>query len=129
LRLYSTLSSPQFVQEAALEALRSPQKEVEKMRKEYERRGKMMYKRLEEMKVFKCNKPEGAFYLFPDVKSLGKNSVKISHELLRKARVLVIPGTEFGNFGEGFVRMSYATSYEKIQEAMDRIETWSRHAK
>lgn len=129
LRLYSTLSSPQFVQEAALEALRSPQREVEKMRKEYERRGRMMHRRLDKIGMFKCNEPEGAFYLFPDVRAFGKNSVKLSHEILHKARVLVIPGTEFGNFGEGHVRLSYATSYEKIQEAMDRIESWARHAK
>lgn len=129
LRLYSTLSSPEFIQEAALEALRSPQSEVEKMRREYERRGKMMRRRLDDIGMFKCNDPEGAFYLFPDVRSLGKNSVKLSHELLHKARVLVIPGTEFGEYGEGHVRLSYATSYEKIQEAMDRIESWSQHSK
>jgi aspartate/methionine/tyrosine aminotransferase len=118
------------VQEGAIEALRNSGNEIEKMKKEYERRGNMMHKRLEEMDgLFKCNKPEGAFYLFPEIKSFGMSSTKLSHDILKKAKVLVVPGTEFGEFGEGYVRMSYATSYDKIQEAMDRIESWTRHAK
>jgi aminotransferase len=130
LRLYSTISCSPFAQEAALEALRNSGGEVERMRKEYERRGKMIYDRLGEMDgLFKCNSPEGAFYLFPDIRSFGMSSVKFSHEVLNKAKVLVVPGTEFGEFGEGHVRMSYATSYGKIQEAMDRIEAWTKHAK
>ncbi len=130
LRLYSTLSSPVFVQEAALEALRGSQDEVEKMKKEYERRGKMLHRRLTEMgNWFICNEPEGAFYMFPSIKEFGMTSTHLAHMLLEKAKVLVVPGTEFGEYGEGYVRMSYATSYEKIQEAMDRIENWLRNFK
>lgn len=129
-RLYSTISSPVFVQDAALEALRGPQDETERMRREYERRGKLMHRRLGEMgSWFVCNEPEGAFYMFPSVKEFGMSSTHLSHMLLQKAKVLVVPGTEFGSFGEGYVRMSYATSYEKIQEAMDRIENWLRNFK
>lgn len=130
LRLYSTLSSPVFVQDAALEALRGPQDEVERMRKEYERRGKMLHRRLSQMgNWFVCNEPEGAFYMFPNIKEFGMTSTHLSHMLLEKAKVLVVPGTEFGSHGEGYVRMSYATSYEKIQEAMDRIENWLNNFK
>jgi len=130
LRLYSALSSPVFVQDAAVEALRGPQDEIERMKREYERRGKMMHRRLQEMgSWFVCDEPEGAFYMFPNVKEFGMTSTRLSHMLLEKAKVLVVPGTEFGNFGEGYIRMSYATSYEKIQEAMDRIEAWLRNFK
>lgn len=130
LRLYSTLSSPVFVQEAAIEALRGPQDEVEKMKKEYERRGRMLHRRLTEMgEWFKCEEPEGAFYMFPSIKEFGMTSTHLAHLLLEKAKVLVVPGTEFGEHGEGYLRMSYATSYEKIQEAMDRIENWLRNFK
>lgn len=129
IRLYSSISSPVFLQEAALEALRGPQKEIERMRREYERRGKMLHRRLCEIELFKCNKPEGAFYLFPDITELKMKSVNFAHTLLEKAKVLVVPGTEFGENGEGYVRMSYATSYDKIQEAVDRIETWIRNIK
>lgn len=129
-RLYSSISSPEFCQDAALEALRGPQTEVEKMKREYERRGKMLHRRLSEMgDWFKCEEPEGAFYMFPNIESFGMSSTDLAHMLLQKAKVLVVPGTEFGSYGEGYVRMSYATSYEKIQEAMDRIEVWLKSFK
>lgn len=124
-RLYSSLSNSQFSQMAALEALRGPRTEIERMRKEYERRGKMLHRRLAAMGGwFECNEPEGAFYMFPSIKKFGMTSTHLAHMILEKAKVLVVPGTEFGETGEGYVRMSYATSYEKIQEAMDRIENW-----
>lgn len=126
LRLYSSLSSPVFCQEAALEALRGPQKDVEVMRKEYERRGKLIHRRLNEIGTFKCNEPEGAFYMFPDVRGFGMSSRSFAHHLVEKAKVLTVPGAEFGSNGEGHIRMSYATSYERIQEAMDRIERYVR---
>lgn len=126
LRLYSTISSPLFVEEAAIEALRGPQKEIERMRREYERRGKMMHRRLDEMGAFECNSPEGAFFLFPKISGTKMKSITFAHKMLREAKVLVVPGTEFGKNGEGYVRMSYATSYEKIQKAMDRIQNWAR---
>jgi aminotransferase len=130
IRLYSSISSPAFCQEAALEALRNPRDEVERMRKEYERRGRMLHRRLAEMgDWFRCNEPEGAFYMFPNIEAFGMSSIDLAHMMLQKAKVLVVPGTEFGSYGEGYVRMSYATSYEKIQEAMDRIEIWLKSFK
>jgi aminotransferase len=129
-RLYSSISSPAFCQMAAIEALQAQQKEVERMKREYERRGKMLHRRLSKMgDWFKCDEPEGAFYMFPNIEAFGMSSTKVAHEMLKKAKVLTVPGTEFGEYGEGYVRMSYATSYEKIQEAMDRIEVWLKGLK
>ena len=129
LRLYSSLSNSVFTQEAAVEALSGSQKEVERMKKEYERRGNMLHRRLEENGMFKCNKPEGAFYMFPDATDFKMKSVDLAHKILKEAKVLVVPGTEFGENGEGYVRMSYAASYEKIKEAMDRLDHWTKNFK
>ena len=74
--------------------------------------------------MFECNKPEGAFYMFPNIRKFKTNSVNLSNRILNEAKVLVVPGTEFGKYGENHIRMSYATSYEKIEEAMDRLEKW-----
>lgn len=121
LKLGTTLSTPTISQYAAKYAVESSQRSVREMLKEYERRGKFIYKRIKEIGL-ECNKPQGAFYLFPSIKSTGMSSVKFSQYLLEKAKVLVVPGTEFGKYGEGFIRLSYATSFEKIEKAMDRIE-------
>ncbi len=121
LKLGTTLSTPTISQLAAKYAVESSQKPVEKMMKEYNRRRDFVYKRACEI-GFHCTKPKGAFYLFPSIKDFGLNSVEFSKYLLEKAKVLVIPGTEFGKYGEGFIRMSYATSYNKIEEGLDRIE-------
>jgi aspartate/methionine/tyrosine aminotransferase len=66
--------------------------------------------------------PNGAFYLFPNIKSFDKSSYDFAKFLLEKVKVAVVPGTEFGRCGEGYIRMSYATSMEKIKIALDRIE-------
>ena len=119
--IYSSICAPSISQYAAIEALKENKKHVEKMRREYERRGRMMFKRVSKMNIFEVKKPEGAFYLFPKI-SHNMSSMKLMHFLLEKAEVLVVPGNEFGRNGEGFVRMSYATSFEKIEKAMDRID-------
>jgi len=121
IHLYCGLCSPTISQLAALEALRGNQKCVEDMRKEYDRRRKLIIKRLNEMNI-SCLKPEGAFYAFPNIRPFGKSSVEFADSLFNKAKVLVVPGTEFGKHGEGYVRLSYATSYDKIVKAMNRIE-------
>jgi aminotransferase len=66
--------------------------------------------------------PKGAFYTFSDISKYSKNSSQFAHKLINNAKVAVIPGTEFGPFGEGYVRCSFATEYEKIEEALNRIE-------
>lgn len=116
-KICTTLCAPTISQLAAIEAFKAG-KYVEMMRKEYDRRRRMVVKRLNELKNVHCIKPKGAFYAFPNISGLGMSSEKLTDFLLEKARVLVAPGTEFGNFGEGFVRLSYATAYEKIEEAL-----------
>jgi aminotransferase len=122
LHVFSSLCAPTVSQVAAIEALQGPQGTVEKMRREYDRRRKMILKRTREIPGWSCLEPEGAFYLFPNVRSMRMKSLKVSEWLLKEARVATIPGTEFGGMGEGFIRLSYATEYGLIEKAMDRIE-------
>jgi aminotransferase len=120
-KICTTLGAPTAFQMAAITALTGSQACVQKMRKEYDRRRKFIVKRLNEIGL-SCIKPKGAFYAFPNISSQKMKSEKFFDFLLKKAKVIVIPGDEFGKYGEGYVRMSYATAYEKIVEAMDRIE-------
>ena len=126
LHIFSSVCAPTISQIAGLHALSGNQECVEEMRKEYDRRRKMIVKRVNEIDGFSCVKPEGAFYVFPNIKDFGLSSYEFAEKLLKEAKVAVVPGTEFGRNGEGFVRLSYATAYEKIEEAMDRIERWVR---
>ncbi|MBS3055322.1 MAG: pyridoxal phosphate-dependent aminotransferase [Candidatus Aenigmarchaeota archaeon] len=121
LKMGTTLSTPTISQLAAIEALKGPQESVKRMVKEYDRRRRFMWRSLNEMGM-ECLKPKGAFYMFPKIPRGRHNSTTFAHSLLHKTKVLVVPGTEFGKYGEGFVRMSYATSYQKIVKAMGRIE-------
>lgn len=129
IHIYSTICAPTVSQEAALEALRGPQTAVGKMVKEYDRRRKLIIKRLNEISGFSCVEPKGAFYAFPNIKEFGMKSLAFSKWLLKKAKVAVVPGTEFGRCGEGYIRCSYATSYEKIERAMDRVESVLKKSK
>jgi aminotransferase len=127
--LYVSLCAPTISQLAAIVALEGKQKCVEDMRKEYDRRRKLVVKRIKEIPMISCLEPEGAFYAFPNITRMKMNSSEAAKFFLKKAKVLTVPGTEFGKYGEGYVRMSYATSYEKIREAMDRIEDAIRKLK
>lgn len=120
-KICTTLSAPTAFQFAAVEALKNSEKYVEKMRKEYDRRRKMIIKRLDEIGI-PCIKPQGAFYAFPNITKFKMNSAKLVDIILNKGKVITIPGTEFGQYGEGFIRLSYATAYDKIVKSMDRIE-------
>ena len=117
---YSMLCAPIMSQNAALEALRNGAEEVEKMRKAYARRRNLMLKRFEEMGV-PCFAPGGAFYLFPDVRKFGLSSKEFALRLLEEESVAVVPGDAFGAAGEGCVRACYATGYEQLEIALDRI--------
>jgi len=108
-------------QMAACEALQNGRKSVEEMRKEYYRRREFVVGRLNEMGLA-CLKPQGAFYAFPSIKSIGLKSLDFANRLLKEEKVAVVPGTAFGACGEGHVRMSYASSLENLKEAMTRIE-------
>jgi len=124
LHIYTTICAPTISQEAALEALRGPQDSVKKMLKEYERRRNYILNRLKNMRRVSCVRPMGAFYVFPNIKEFGMGSLEFSKRLLKEGKVAVVPGCEFGKFGEGYIRCSYATSYEKIETAMDRLESF-----
>jgi len=121
-KMTTTLAAPTAFQMAATEALKNSTKYVEKMKKEYNRRRKILVKRLNEIPKISCAKPKGAFYAFPNISELKMSSEKTADFLLKKAKVMTIPGNEFGNYGEGFIRLSYATEYKKIESALDRIE-------
>lgn len=113
---------------AALEAIEGNQDSVEIMRKEYEKRRDYIYKKLNSIKGIKCNLPEGAFYVFPDISALFNNKVKnafdFAGELLEKAKVAVVPGGAFGD--DNYIRISYATTIEKIEEGMNRLEKFCK---
>lgn len=121
-KICTTLAAPTFAQLAAVEALRNSSSYVKMMVKEYDRRRKMLVEKINEISNLSCVTPKGAFYVFPNIKKLKMSSLKFSELLLKKSKVVAIPGTEFGKYGEGYVRLSYATAYNKIETALDRIE-------
>jgi aminotransferase len=122
LHVFTSLCAPTISQVTAMAALKGEQKCVETMSKEYDRRRKMIVKRLNSIPGLSCINPRGAFYAFPNIKSFGMKSLAMSEWLLKNAKVATVPGTEFGKFGEGYIRLSYATAYDLIEKALDRIE-------
>ena len=122
---YVTLCPPHLSQLAALKALTISPKYTEKMREEYDRRRKLIIKRLNEIGLPTVN-PKGAFYAFSNIKNYSKDSFKFADRLLKKAKVAVVPGREFGPYGEGYVRFSYATKMNNIKIAMDKLERFLR---
>ncbi|MEM9016485.1 MAG: aminotransferase class I/II-fold pyridoxal phosphate-dependent enzyme [Verrucomicrobiota bacterium] len=117
---YSMLCAPIMSQNAAIEALENGAGEVEKMRRAYARRRNLVLNRFEAMGM-PCFAPGGAFYVFPDIRRFGLTSQEFALKLLEAENVAVVPGDAFGSAGEGCVRACYATSYEELEIAMDRI--------
>ena len=111
-----------FVQMAGVEALKGPQDEVDKMVAEFKRRREVIIPGLNEIEGISCKKPRGAFYAFPNITKLGMSSHEFSDYLLNEAGVAVLPGTSFGEYGEGYLRLSFATSVENIKKALNRID-------
>jgi aminotransferase len=111
-----------LAQHVAVAALNGPQEFVKDMVQEFDRRRHLVYERLNEIRGFKCNLPEGAFYVFPNIKDFGMPAGKFTEFLVRKARVGTVSGSAFGSYGEGYVRVSYAAAYEQLEEALNRIE-------
>ncbi len=111
-----------FVQIAGIEALKGPQEDVEMMRKKYEERRNLIIRGLNEIPGFSVKMPKGAFYAFPNIKETGMSSKEISDYLLNEAGVATLPGTSFGEYGEGYIRFSYATSLENIKEGLKRVK-------
>lgn len=120
LHAYNSICPPIFSQYAAAEGLRSAWSEVEKMRISYQQRRNLMHSAFIEMGL-PCVEPEGAFYMFPDIRLTGMTSEEFATELIQKHNVAVVPGTCFGSGGEGFIRCCYATDVNKIKIAMARI--------
>lgn len=124
---YGIMSSPTTSQYAAIEALRSCDDDVKNMCSEYNYRRRTIVDGFRKMGL-DCFEPYGAFYVFPCIKKTGMTSEEFCNRLLEEEKVAVVPGTAFGECGEGFVRCSYAYSIEKIEEALKRIEKFvERH--
>jgi aminotransferase len=120
---YAIMCASIMSQEAAIEALENCDREVEAMRRDYEQRRNFVVRRLNEMGL-PCHAPKGAFYAFPDISGTGLSSTEFSMRLLTSQKVAVVPGTAFGAPGEGFVRCCFATGFDKLKEAMDRMEAF-----
>ena len=120
---HSVGCSAHFTQIAALEAIRGPQDRVAEMVVEYQARRDLMVRLLNSMPGITCQVPEGAFYVFPNVRSLGMSSNQLSDYLLDEAGVAVLPGTAFGDYGEGYLRLSYSTSQDTISAGLGCIGT------
>jgi aspartate aminotransferase len=118
---HSLGSTAHFVQFAGVEAVTGPQGMVDAMRVEYQRRRDVIVEGLNKIPGFSCRKPQGAFYVFPNIKGTGMKSDKLADWILEKAGVAVLPGTSFGKFGEGYLRLSYATSIPTIEKGLARI--------
>lgn len=125
---YTIMCVPITSQMAAAEALVSARKSVEQMKREYNRRRKFMTMELNSLGL-KCPLPQGAFYLFPSIKSTGLSSMDFSRKLLEEEKVAVVPGTAFGACGEGYIRISYASSMDNLKEALVRIKRFADRRK
>jgi aminotransferase len=120
---YAIMCASIMSQEAAIEALDHCAREVEEMRNDYQRRRNFVVSRLNEIGL-PCHSPKGTFYVFPDIRPTKRTSLEFCLGLLKEMRVAVVPGSAFGESGEGFARCCFATSLVKLQEAMNRIEAY-----
>lgn len=118
---YTITCASSFAQDAGVIALTDCADDVEAMRAEYQRRKDYAVKALNAIDGISCNNPHGAFYIFVNVKGFGKTSMEMAEYLLENAKVALVPGSAFGEYGEGYLRMSYACSYDDIVEACSRI--------
>jgi aminotransferase len=124
---YGIMCAPTVAQFAALEALRIGEPFVHEMHAEYDRRRQLVTRRLNQMGLL-CFEPRGAFYCFPNIARTGMDDETFAQALLHEERVAVVPGTAFGPSGADHVRVCYATAYEELVEALDRIERFvERH--
>jgi aspartate/methionine/tyrosine aminotransferase len=111
-----------FVQIAGIEALKGDQTFLIEMMDEFKKRRDLIVDGLNTVPGFKCMKPQGAFYVFPNIQETGMNSQDVADKIMKEANVAVLPGTAFGKYGEGFIRLSYANSIENINEGIRRIK-------
>ena len=118
---FAIMCAPTTSQYAAIEAMRNGDEDVARMRSEYDVRRKYLLRRFEKMGL-ECFEPYGAFYVFPCIKEFGMTSDEFATTLLKSKKVCVVPGTAFGDCGEGFLRISYAYSLDNLKKALDRME-------
>jgi aminotransferase len=119
---YTVACVDTFSQYVALAALKGPQTCVKEMVQEFDRRRHLVHKRLNEIGAFRCQLPMGAFYAFPNIRGSGLSSDRLAELLVKETKVLTVPGSSFGACGEGYLRLSYAAAYEKLEEALNRME-------
>lgn len=117
---YAIMCAPTVSQYAAVEAMKNGEADAARMRESYDQRRRYLYHGLERLGL-PCFEPEGAFYMFPDIRAFGMSSEAFAMELLEKEKVAVVPESAFGRSGEGFVRMSYACPIDGLKEAVMRI--------
>jgi len=120
---HSIGSTAHFTQFAGLEAITGSQEMVEVMVSEYQRRRDAIVDGLNAIPGFTCQKPQGAFYVFPNITGIGMDSTELANLILEKAGVALLPGNSFGEYGEGYLRLSYANSIENIEKGLDKIRT------
>lgn len=117
---YAIMCAPTTSQYAAVEALRNGDRDVEEMREAYDQRRRFLVKALRDMGL-DCYEPQGAFYVFPCIKKFGMSSDTFALRLLEQEKVAVVPGTAFGDCGEGYLRISYAYSLQDLKRALERM--------
>ncbi|GBD09546.1 Aspartate aminotransferase [Candidatus Thermoflexus japonica] len=122
LMINSNSCTAAFTQIAGIAALTGPQDDVDRMVAAFRERREVMVEGLNRIPGFRCLKPKGAFYAFPNIEGTGMSSRELASYLLEEAGVAVLSGTAFGEYGEGFLRLSFANSVENIQKALERIE-------
>jgi aspartate aminotransferase len=116
-----------FVQIAGIEALTGPQEQVDAVVQEYQNRRDAIVAGLNSIHGITCQCPQGAFYVFPNIKSFGIPSSKLADLILEKAGVAVLPGSSFGEYGEGYLRLTYSNSIENINRAIEKIAKAVKH--
>lgn len=117
----SNSCTPPFIQRAGIEALKGPQETVTRMVASFRERREVIVEGLNSIEGLRTVKPQGAFYVFPNIEGVGMGSREFAGYLLKEAGVALLPGTAFGDYGEGFIRISYANSLDNIRKALDRI--------
>lgn len=124
---FAIMCAPTTSQFAAVDALRNGDADVQMMRESYNQRRRLVLHELRDMGL-ECFEPYGAFYVFPCIKSLGMSSEEFANLLLQEEKVAIVPGTAFGDSGEGFMRISYAYSIENLKKALERVRSFvERH--
>jgi aspartate aminotransferase len=126
LMVNSNSCTASFTQRAGIAAITGPQDAAEAMVAEFRRRRDAFVDGLNSLPGFRCPRPEGAFYAFPNIQGTGLSSKELADRLLTEAGVACLSGTSFGQYGEGYLRFSYANSLERLMEAVDRMDRWLR---